>query len=579
VTQTATACGQSTGTATALISGGATPYALTQWSSGPQNTTSVNNLGAGQYSFLVTDANTCSVTEFFDITSTTATATGTVTNVDCHGAATGGIAITTSGLTAPITALWSSGHSTISLAQVPAGNYTVNLWDANGCAVTKTFTITEPDVLVSDASAIFPTCQQADGSMQVDQTTGGTGAYSYAWSNGATGTTASNIPFGIYSLTTTDGNNCTAINTLYVSEQGSADLYGSVTPTTCGGNDGAINVSPNAPAGETVTSILWSNGAVTEDILNLVPATYTCTLVTSNNCTAVKGWDIPAVEPLRNDICVVTVDSATTTNLVVWERVQTTGIAYYKIYRESAVQGVFALIDTVEATNLSLFNDVVASPLTRSWRYKISAVNTCGLEGPLSAAHQTIHLDVLDNGSDVTINWNAYIGAAFSTYTVSRYTDLNGWEVVATVPATQLTYTDNMPYTTSGLDYMVEINLDQTCTAVVWRAQDFNSSRSNKDKGQFAAGNGTGDSNNGLDEHYLSTVQVSPNPTNGLLNILQTESRAVEIQVRSLDGQLMQTHTVASLHDQLDLGAYASGMYFITLRMNQTQQTLRIIKH
>jgi hypothetical protein len=580
ITSTPTACGLSNGTATALVTGGTTPYALSQWSSGQLNTNNVSGLSAGQHSYSITDANSCIVTNYFNILTTGANANGAVTNIACHGGTDGAIALTTTGLSAPIAALWSSGHSTLNLSGVPAGTYTVDLWDAAGCSLSKTFTITEPDALVTEVGSISPACDQADGVMEAIQTTGGEQPYTYAWSNGDTGPISSNVPFGVYSLTTTDDNGCMTINTVYMSELGGAGLPGTITPTNCGTNEGAINVTPGIPSGEAVAFILWSNGQSTEDIEDLLPAVYVCTLELTNNCTSINAWEIPVVEPLRNDICVVTVDSATTTNLVVWEPVQETGIAWYNIYRESSIQGEFVLIDTVHATNLSVFNDVVASPIARSWRYKIAAVNGCGAEGELSPAHQTIHLDVLDvSGTDVTINWNAYQGAAFSNYIVSRYTDALGtWEPIDTLPNTQISYTDNTPITTSGLDYMVEIELDEQCTAVIWRAQDFNSARSNKDKGQFSAGNGTGDSHNSVSDDYLSSIVVSPNPTNGMLNIHQAEAQKILVQIRSVEGQLMQFLATSSLHEQIDLSTYASGIYFVTLTTGEVRQTLRIVK-
>lgn len=579
ITQTPTTCNGNSGTASALVSGGAIPYLLSQWSSGEQNTNNVSNLPAGQFSYTLVDANNCVVNSFFEIVTSGTDATAVITDVACNGQSNGAITLTPVGLIAPLTVIWSSGHSTLNLTAVPAGNYTVNITDATGCSLSKTFTITEPEPLVTEVLETFSACQAATGSIDVDITTGGTLPYSYAWSNGDTGPTTSNLAWGIYSLTTTDGNNCTTVNTVYMSELGSGTIYGTVTGTDCGAATGAIDTYLDIPVGETITAIDWSNGETTEDIAGLLPNQYICTLSVSNNCHAIRGWDIPVVKPLRNDICVVTVDSATTTNLVVWEPVQPVGISYYKIYRETSIQGEYALIDTVQATNLSLFNDVVASPLSRSWRYKISAVNACEVEGPISAAHQTIHLDVIDNGgTDVTVNWNAYEGAAFSNYIVSRYTDVNGWEVVATVPTTQFSYNDIMPISTPGLDYMVEFELDATCTAVVWRAQDFNSARSNKEKGQFSTGNGTGDSNNGIDEMYLDGITVAPNPTDGMLTISQLDARKLEMEVRSVDGQLLHKGTISSLETQFDMNGYSKGIYFITFNLNAVRQTIRIVK-
>lgn len=566
ITTTPTSCGLNTGSATALITGGATPYQLLQWSSGEQNLTNVSDLAAGQYSFLVIDANTCNITNYFEVGSTGTDATGIVTNVSCDEGSDGSITINTVGLTAPVSAFWSSGQASLNLAGVSAGNYTVTLTDANACSITKTFTITEPESMVTEYTIDLPTCGLSDGSAQVLQTTGGAAPYTYSWSNGNSGPLSGNLAFGIYSLTTTDNNGCMIVNTLYISEEGAADLYGDVAGTNCGAAEGYINVTPIIPMGSAVSYISWSNGAVTEDIADLLPDTYICTLELDNNCTAIKAWDIPVVEPLRNDICVVTVDSATTTNLVVWEKVQTEGIAYYNIYRETSVQGQYALIDTVHATNLSLFNDVVASPLSRSWRYKISAVNACDAEGPVSPAHQTIHLDVIDNGGvDVTVNWNAYEGAAFSNYIISRYTDANSWEVVATVPTTQLSYTDNVPFNTPGLDYMVEIELDETCTALIWRAQDFNSARSNKDKAQFSAGEGTGDSNNGLYETTENgNVTIYPNPFADELAIVVSEANtAITVEIYTVSGQLLHKSMYSNGTHSLSLPALQSGIYLI----------------
>lgn len=581
IAQTATVCGQSTGTATALVSGGGTPYAFSQWSSGQQNTNNASNLAAGQHSYTVIDAHGCQVNNYFEIPVTGATVNGTVTDISCNGEDDGAIAVTTTGLTSPITALWSSGHSTINLSGVVAGNYTLTLTDAAGCNIASTFTITEPDPLTTSAGInTLPACGASDGIIEVYSSNGGTGTYTYAWSNGDTDAIAEDLTYGIYSLTTMDDNNCTFVNTFYLSESGAPNLVGSVTGTDCGSSTGAIDVTPELNVGVTVTSVSWSNGPTTEDIANLAPDLYVCELHTSDDCAAIKAWTVPTPVPQRQDICVVTVDSATTTNLVVWEKVQSTGVHHYNIFRETSVQGNFALIDTVEYTNLSVFNDVVASPLSRAWRYRIAAVNACGQQSEFSSVHQTIHLDVLENGANTAdINWNAYEGAAFSQYIVSRYTDATGvWEVIANVPNTQLSYTDNVAFSTPGLDYMVEMELDEMCTATIWRAQDFNSSRSNKDKGQFAPGNGTGDSNNGIGEGYLQEVKISPNPTNGLLQIAQPEAKELMIEVRSIDGQLLQSVETSLMNEQIDLGTYANGVYFVTIGLQKSREVYRIVK-
>ncbi len=580
---TPTSCGESNGTAVWDDLAVTVEYDLAQWSSGQQNVNTVTGLGAGAYTLTVTFDNGCISTKYFSIQTAGADATGVVDDVDCFGAETGSITLTPVGLTAPISALWSTGHSTINLTDIPAGNYSVHLTDANDCVVFKTFTVGQSEEIFVDAGIeSSPSCGGTDGEMEVWFTEGGEEPYTYEWSNGDVGTVADDLEFGIYSLTTTDALGCMVVKTFFVSENGGPDLYGTVTPAACGAASGSIQTTVIPPSGETISSISWSNGATSQDVSNLPAAFYTCTLTASNTCRAIKGWTVPTGMPQRNDICVVTVDSATTTNLVVWEKVETTGISHYNIYRETSIQGNYALIDTVNATNLSVFNDVVASPVERSWRYKIAAVNECGVEGPHSGAHQTIHLSMMPGaaGTDVDITWNAYEGAAFSSYQIYRYTDISAaWEEIAVVPTTVLSYTDVIDPATLGLDYMVEMELDDTCTAVVWRAQDFNSSRSNKDKAQFSAGNGTGDSHNSITENYLEAIRVYPNPATELIVIEQETTQPLVIEIRSVDGHLIQSTEMIQLSKEIRINELADGMYFMSIRLNGVEQTKRFIKN
>lgn len=580
---TPTSCGESNGTAVWDDLAVTVEYDLAQWSSGQQNINTVTGLAAGAYSLTVTFDNGCISSKYFSIETAGADATAVVEDADCHGAETGSIDLTPVGLIAPVSALWSTGHSTIDLTGVPAGIYTVHLHDANDCAVVKTFTVSQPEAIFVDAGIeSSPSCGGADGEIEVWDTWGGEAPYTYEWSNGDVGTVADEIAFGIHSLTTTDANGCMTVNTFYVSESNGPDLYGMVTPASCGNASGAIQTTIYPPFGETISSISWSNGAISQDVSGLTAAFYTCTLVASNTCRAIKGWNVPSGKPMRNDICVVTVDSATTTNLVVWQKVETTGISHYNIYRETSAQGNYALIDTVNATSLSVFNDVVASPMERSWRYKISAVNECGVEGPLSIAHQTIHLEMMPGatGTDVDITWNPYEGAAFSNYHIYRFTTASGeWEEIAVVPVTQLAYTDNTIPATPGLDYMVEMELDDTCTAVIWRAQDFNSSRSNKDKAQFNAGNGTGDSHNSITESYLDAIRVYPNPATDRIIIEQETAQPLLIEIRSVDGQVVQSTEMIQLFKEIRINDLSDGIYFVSIRLNGVEQTKRFIKN
>jgi len=579
VAATPTTCGGTTGSAIATIAGGTIPYLLQAWSTGQTNVTSVNGLSQGTHTFTVQDANLCSVIKEFTIVPSGVDIVPTITNVSCYGANDGAISTTLSGFTAPTTMIWSSGYSVPAVSNLVPGTYTLTVTDASNCVYTEAFTVTQPTQLEALTVVTSPTCGNTDGAMEVQTITGGSGTYDVSWSTGGTNALETNVGYGVYSATITDNTGCQTIKTVYVSELNSGNLYGTITGSQCGSNTGAIDVTPALVSGANVQAISWSSGEDTEDISMKPAATYVCTLTTDANCHAVRGWNIPIVAPALQPICVVTVDSVTSTNLVVWEDVQTVGIHHYNIYRETSIQGEYILIDTVEATNTSLFNDVVASPIARSWSYKISAVNGCNVEGPISAQHRTMHLSAIDAGSQQTqISWNAYEGTAYSNFVLWRYTDAALWEEVATLPVTQVSYIDGTDFITPGLDYMVQLDLDEQCTALKYLAQDFNTTRSNKDKGNFLLGQGTGDSNNDVNELLLDELKIYPNPTSDLLTLVQTQNNKLNVRCIDLSGKEVATFQMEGVSNQINISGLENGAYLIEIELNGAKRVTRIVK-
>lgn len=574
-----TTCGGATGTAIATVTGGSSPLLLEAWSSGQTNVSSLNGLAQGTYTYTVQNTNLCTTITEFTIVPTGVDIVPTITNASCYGANDGSISVALNGFTAPTSMIWSSGHSSNAVSDMVPGTYTVTVTDAANCIYTEAFTVTQPTQLSAVNVIDNPTCGTTDGSMEVQTISGGVGPYTVQWSTGGTGTIANNIGYGVYSATITDFTGCQTIRTFYVSEDNSGNLAGTITGSQCGSSTGGIDVTPLLPSGVGIQNISWSSGQTTEDISSVPAALYICTLATDANCHAVKGWNIPIVAPELQPICVVTVDSVTSTNLVVWEEVQTVGIAYYNIYRETSVQGEYVLIDTVQASNTSLFNDVVASPIIRSWSYKIAAVNGCNVEGPLSAQHRTMHLSALANGTTQTdISWNAYEGTAYSSFVLYRFTDAAGWEEVDVLPITQLSYTDNTAFSTPGLDYMVELSLDEQCSALIYRAQDFNTTRSNKDKGNFIVGQGTGDSNNDVNELLLDQMQLYPNPVENTLMLVQDQANALNVRFIDLSGKTISTHRVSGLSNSFDISTLEDGTYLVEIELNGTKRVTRIVK-
>ncbi|MBN4062409.1 choice-of-anchor J domain-containing protein, partial [Bacteroidales bacterium AH-315-I05] len=110
--------------------------------------------------------------------------------------------------------------------------------------------------------------------------------YTYAWSNGATGATASNLVAGNYTVTVTDASACTVDTSVTITQPASAlsVTTSSTNETSFGANDGTATATPSG--GTSPYSYSWSNAATTQTISGLTPGTYTVTITDANGCTA-----------------------------------------------------------------------------------------------------------------------------------------------------------------------------------------------------------------------------------------------------------------------------------------------------
>ena len=281
ITSTATSCGGINGTVTVSASGGTSPYSYA-WSNGA-TTASVSNLAAGNYNVVVTDANGCKATASVTVSaSTNLTVSVAGVNAAC-GANNGTATATIIGGTAPFTYLWNTGATSASISGLGAGTYSVVVTDKNGCTGTASVVITASSSITVSISKTNATCNGNNTGSATATASGGTAPYTYVWSNGATTATISNLVAGIYSVTATDKNGCTATASTIVAQPAAVILTTSSTPTSCGSSNGSASVV--AVGGTAPYKYAWSNGATTASISNLASGTYTIVVTDANGCT------------------------------------------------------------------------------------------------------------------------------------------------------------------------------------------------------------------------------------------------------------------------------------------------------
>lgn len=278
--------GDNTGLINVSVEGGVAPYAYS-WSNGAQ-TQDISSLFAGNYSLTVTDANGC-----MKLASTVvkqprpfvASLLG-VENIKCNGDTTGTITLNVTGGLRPYKFEWNTNASTQNLKSLPAGNYSVNITDANGCQQILSTVITEPEPLVvglvsvSDVSCAGGT----DGIVNIS-VSGGTTPYQYVWSNGAVTQDLNDIPQGTYSVQVTDANGCSEAEievTVTEPPQLIASFNNVTHILTYGLSSGAVDIGVSG--GVAPYQYSWSNGAVTQDIDNVSAGNYSVYIVDAQGC-------------------------------------------------------------------------------------------------------------------------------------------------------------------------------------------------------------------------------------------------------------------------------------------------------
>ncbi|MFM2306829.1 MAG: hypothetical protein RLZZ367_1498, partial [Bacteroidota bacterium] len=278
--------------------GGTLPYTYT-WSTG-QSTEDICGLSGSNNNITVTDANGCSVVSLYIVqepAQLTVDVTGT--NVSCFGGNNGTLTVLPVGGTLPYEYLWDDFNTDSLRTVVDAGLHVIMLTDSNGCHAFDSLTITQPQdlqitALTSDAQC-FNTPTGA-----IDLTvTGGTPAYSYSWSNGATTEPLTTLVAGVYTVDVTDANGCKKSATFTVDQPDQIYLTLLVNKPTCSGSsNGSLSVV--ATQGVVPYNYSWNTTPVqnTASAVDLFPGYYEVTVTDANGCTAVLGDTLAGPTPI-----------------------------------------------------------------------------------------------------------------------------------------------------------------------------------------------------------------------------------------------------------------------------------------
>ena len=596
--------GDNSGAITTNTVGGTLPY---QWLWSNSSTTSaIDSLVSGTYSVTVTDAKGCKDSALIVLTQPTAlVVNATASDVLCNSDQTGSVSVSSSGSISPYWLDWNTTGVDSSLSRV---TLMLDLRSASSI-VTPTVAVVGvstniPMVSYNGDSIYYATIERKPGTpiyyrfyngstpelvpVSCGVNPPGLTDLHRVFTAGANDTTLNAVCFascvncsgqqagarsralvsnsvtisnqgnGVVSWSIVDANGCLVSGQDTINQPLPITIQlDTIIDVSCPqAGDGSILI--NVSGGVTPYDFDWSNGDTIEDLLNEDEGPYQVVLSDNNGCVDSAQFVLGAPQPYNfEEVCMLTVDSLTGKNQVVWNKTSGKQTMEYQIFKETNVAGQYAQIGTVPYLNMSVFTDVNSVPQQQPDRYKIAVVDSCGNVSDTSDLHRTIHLQSsFGSSGEVNLSWTPYEGRAVLTYEIYRWISAGNLVQIGSVSGASNTFSDLNPPVAPIVNYNVRaIFSGDVCAPAVGKTSSYESARSN-----ILDQTGIGMP----DLPWKGLARMFPNPTNAVVRIEVPEAGFM-IRVTNLLGQVIHQAMVQEQAVNIDLAHVAAGMYQVEL--------------
>ncbi len=316
----------------------------------------ITNDVTATYTVTVSDAQGCSVSDQVTITRAF---TGTPTTQSV--AACANVPPT---LTAPapgVSYAWNTGASTASIVPTASGPHTVTITDGQGCQAITTFNVTLHALPVVDLGNDIALCGATNQLLDA-----GNAGSNFLWSTNENTQTINASTSGVYSVTVTNANNCSASDAVNV-QFNAMPVDALQDVTTC------ISSLPTLNAGNTGSTFVWSTNATSQSITPTASATYSVQVTTGQNCVdtfdAVVTLAPLVTVSLGNDTSIcqgqsLTLDAGTPGSTYLWNTnatTQTIDVSANGTYSVTVSNGWCTASDVINVTVVPGPVDVLAN--------------------------------------------------------------------------------------------------------------------------------------------------------------------------------------------------------------------------
>lgn len=446
------------------------------------------------------------------------TTASSVTNATC-GSGDGSATVNVSGGSGGYTYIWSNGGTGSSILNLTPGTYTVTVNDANTCSGTAAAIVAGAANLTYSKMQANTTCfGGTDGSAMV-MITNGTPNYSYLWSNGNNTSNASNLAAGDYTVTITDGNNCLQIDSFAITQPAEIDIQIThISPNCHGESNGSVTLNTNG--GNAPYSINWS--PVIPNTSAVAAGTYNVTVTDASSCTSTSSFVMDEPALLATNVTHTDLSCFGGTNGTA-NAIPSGGLGNYSYQWCNG--------DTTHNTS-GLSAGVCSITVTDE--------NGCSVTASVSP-QQPQQMVVVTSATNTTAQVDTVYGGA-GPFTYLWNNTLTGPKIFGLSNGTYyVTVTDANGCTSAASITVVSTSVNQMA-----------------------------ETENGF--------QLLPNPAKErTILMLHQLSPEISYSVKNLLGQVLMSKPVTALQTEIDLSAFAAGVYLVELKKGETRLVKQVV--
>lgn len=300
--------GMNNGMCSVSVTGGTAPYTYLWNDKNKSTTSSINNIGQGNYKIVITDAHGCSISQNFLLQDPPELKISlSVTDEKCPNTNNGSIIVQVISGNGPFNYSWSKagiGNTNFATGLMP-GNYSVTVSNNNACTVYQDFIINNAIPFVADITSEPVACPNSMNGTATVTVLNGVAPYMYMWNDPANQTTATAIGLnvGSYNVLITDSRKCKLSVPVTVQALNSVDIINSkITDQSCFNiTDGQINIQING--GSSPYNINWSGGLPKDqtNVSSLAAGNYSVTVTDAAGCYIEKQFQLNAPPEIKID--------------------------------------------------------------------------------------------------------------------------------------------------------------------------------------------------------------------------------------------------------------------------------------